>query len=311
MTESVEREPDDTCAACGGPLYQLADGYDACRGCGVEFNPGRRLAETLIAIVRMVREYVVLPSDHEAAAIALWVAQTHLIVAFDVVMFLHIFSPEPESGKTRLLEVVSKLVRAPWLVSRPTAATLFRMIELRQPTLLWDEIDRVFSVKQVDASTADLQAVVNSGHKRGAAVPRCVGEGKNLTVKDFPVFTSMAFAGINQLKLPDTVRSRSIPIALRRRAPDEDVRRWREREADSTARPIVLQLESLVLPLSGPLRDARPTIPEDLGDRAADGWEGLLAIADMAGGDWPKRAREASRMLNGLDRGLDATTIGV
>ncbi len=77
------------------------------------------------------------------------------------------------------------------------------------------------------------------------------------------------------------------------------------------AAPIVTKLESLVIPLSGPLRDARPAIPDDLGDRAADGWEGLLAIADLAGGDWPKLAREAARALNGLGRRLDAMTVGV
>jgi hypothetical protein len=303
--------PRGTCPGCGGAVFYLSDGYNACRTCGVEFNAGRRLSETLDDILGILNEYVVLPNEHAAIAIALWVALTWLIDAFDVVLFLHIFSPEPESGKTRLLEVLAKLVRIPWLISRPTAATLFRMIEERQPTLLWDEIDRVFNVKQVDAATADLQAVVNSGHKRGAVVPRCVGEGKNLKVKDFPVFTSMAFAGINQLKLPDTVRSRSIPIGLRRRAPDEPVRRWREREADALAAPILVKLQSLVTPLAGPLREARPNIPDDLGDRAADGWEGLLAIAEAAGDDWPKRARAAARALNSLGGGLDATTIGV
>jgi hypothetical protein len=77
------------------------------------------------------------------------------------------------------------------------------------------------------------------------------------------------------------------------------------------AAPIVAMLQSLVIPLAGPLREARPTIPEDLGDRAADGWEGLLAIAEAAGEDWPKRAREAASELNGLGHDLDATTIGV
>jgi Protein of unknown function (DUF3631) len=311
IAESNDSVPQGTCSNCGGIVFYLSDGYNACRTCGVEFSPARRLAETLEDIVRVLIEYVVFPTVHERHAIALWVVQTYLLPAFDVVMFLHIFSATVESGKTRLLEVLSKIVRAPWLVSRPTAATLFRMIEERQPTLLWDEIDRVFSVKQVDAATSDLQAVVNAGHKRGAVVPRCVGEGKSLKVKDFPVFTSMAFAGINQLKLPDTVRSRSIPIGLRRRAADEPVRRWREREADAMAGPIVAKLQSLVIPLAGALREARPTIPEDLGDRAADGWEGLLAIAEAAGEDWPKRARAAARALNSLGRELDAITIGV
>src|SRR5262249_9406292 len=39
---------------------------------------------------------------------------------------------------------------------------------------------------------------------------------------------------------------------------------------------------------------ARPAVPEDLNDRAADIWEPLLALADLAGVDWPEKARKAA-----------------
>ncbi len=39
--------------------------------------------------------------------------------------------------------------------------------------------------------------------------------------------------------------------------------------------------------------------PSALNDRAADNWRPLLAIADTAGGEWPKRAREAACVLSG------------
>jgi hypothetical protein len=35
-------------------------------------------------------------------------------------------------------------------------------------------------------------------------------------------------------------------------------------------------------------------VPEGLNDRAADIWEPLLVLADLAGGDWPERARKAA-----------------
>ena len=44
-------------------------------------------------------------------------------------------------------------------------------------------------------------------------------------------------------------------------------------------------------------------------DREADAWEPLIAIADAAGGDWPKRARSACKALcesaEGADQELD------
>jgi putative DNA primase/helicase len=47
------------------------------------------------------------------------------------------------------------------------------------------------------------------------------------------------------------------------------------------------------------LKDARPTLPDGLNDRAADNWEPLLAIAELAGGDWPMRALAAAIRLSG------------
>jgi len=50
------------------------------------------------------------------------------------------------------------------------------------------------------------------------------------------------------------------------------------------------------------LRAAVPAIPEKLGNRAADNWEPLFAIADAAGGAWPARAREiAARVAEPSD----------
>jgi hypothetical protein len=53
------------------------------------------------------------------------------------------------------------------------------------------------------------------------------------------------------------------------------------------------------------LEDADPDMPNELNDRAADNWRLLLAIADAAGSDWPKKARDAARKLAG---GVEAET---
>ena len=54
------------------------------------------------------------------------------------------------------------------------------------------------------------------------------------------------------------------------------------------------------------------TIPEldTLGDRAADVWEPLLAIADLAGEDWPTRARRAATALS-AQVSVDDDTVSV
>ena len=48
---------------------------------------------------------------------------------------------------------------------------------------------------------------------------------------------------------------------------------------------------------------AEPVIPDGLANRAADVWEPLLAIADLAGGRWPDLARKAALALTTAARG--------
>ena len=47
------------------------------------------------------------------------------------------------------------------------------------------------------------------------------------------------------------------------------------------------------------LADARPSLPDELSDRAQDVWELLIAITDFIGDAWPERARPAAVALSG------------
>ena len=47
------------------------------------------------------------------------------------------------------------------------------------------------------------------------------------------------------------------------------------------------------------LKSADPMVPDDLNNRAVDNWRLMLAIADLAGGNWPSRARAAAVALSG------------
>jgi uncharacterized protein DUF3631 len=102
-----------------------------------------------------------------------------------------------------------------------------------------------------------------------------------------------ALAGIG--RLPDTVADRSIGIRLVRRARGEKVERFRKREAQTWTTPIRNDLEawSNRAGVKANLREARPELPDELSDRQQDITEPLLAIADMAAGDWPERGRNA------------------
>jgi Protein of unknown function (DUF3631) len=215
--------------------------------------------------------------------------------AFDYVAYLHIKSPMPECGKTRTLEVLDALVANPWLTGRVTAAVLMRKVDAEHPVLLLDESDAAFSGEKEYAEA--LRGMLNSGFHRSGKASACVGQGANLTYKDFATFGPKAIAGIG--RLPSTVESRSIPIELRRRTKDEPVAKWRRREAWDMAGPLRARLAKALQPAVEHLRAARPELPDGLSDRAEDVLEALFAIADLAGGDWPQRARLAAVSLMG------------
>jgi Protein of unknown function (DUF3631) len=240
-----------------------------------------------------LRRYVVLTKD-QSVAVVLWAAHTHAFAAAVATAYLWITSAEMESGKTRLLEVLRPMVANPWFTGRTTAAALTRKVDKAKPTLLLDEYD---AIKNGDKEFAEtLRGVLNSGYREGGTVTVCVGQGANLGVREFSTYCPKAIAGIGDL--PDTVRSRAIPIILKRRLARERIERFRQRRDEPLLKQIGLSLEAEVENLIDDLASAEPDLPDGLSDRQEDVWEPLLAIADAAGGDWPVRAREAAVRLS-------------
>jgi hypothetical protein len=250
-----------------------------------------RLPELLEQACDFLRRYVVFETKSQPVAIALWVAHTHLLGAADFTPYLSITAPSKKSGKTTVLKCLLLLVPKPWYAIQPSEAVLYRKIEKDGPTLLLDEADALFCDKTAD-KTEPIRAMLNAGFEQDAVVPRCFGVHHD--IRDFKVFCAKAIVSIGEL--PDTIRDRSLLIRLLAKAKgDRSVHGFRKREATALAAPIKTAFETVSAneKLIESLRDARPTIPEQLNDRQADICEPLLAIADAAEDNWPERARHA------------------
>ncbi len=105
-----------------------------------------------------------------------------------------------------------------------------------------------------------------------------------------------ALAGIG--KLNDTLMDRSILLSLRRKLPSEQAERLRHAEP-GLFKQLAAKLARFSEDYSGQILSTRPLLPDTLGDRAQDNWEPLLAIADIAQGDWPHIARKAALKISG------------
>jgi len=155
--------------------------------------------------------------------------------------------------------------------------------------VLIDEIDTVFGDKA--GPVEGIRALLDSGNRRGTPVPRAIAQGRGYALVEFDVFCPKATAGIGGL--PDTVLDRAIVISMERRSRAEPVERLRESRVRVVAAPLRDALSGHIGEMDG-FTVLEAELPEDLDDRAQDGWEPLLAIADAASGHWPRTARQAA-----------------
>lgn len=249
-------------------------------------------AALLDDVLATLKRYVIFPSEHAAVATALWVAVTHTLAAFQSAPRLAISSPEKRCGKTRLLDVVSALSWKPLATVNATTAAIFRSIgDERPPTLVLDEADTIWGSKRQAEANEDLRALVNAGFQRGRPALRCVGP--NQTPTEFQTFCAVALAGIGGL--PDTITDRAVSFTLRRRMVDEKVSTFRERRDGPTLAALNQRLVTWSQSAVALLADAEPDMPVE--DRAADTWEPLIAVADLAGAEWAQRGRSACLVL--------------
>ncbi|MFB7663941.1 DUF3631 domain-containing protein [Kitasatospora sp. NPDC056138] len=266
-------------------------------------------AALLDEVERFHRRFNVFPSEAAYTAVVLWDAHTHLLDCFESTPRIAFLSPEPGSGKTRALEIMETIAPRPVLTTDVSPAALFRTVSDAdaRPTVLFDEIDTVFGPKA--AGNEDLRGLINSGHRRSGVVLRCVGDGGSQTVQPFPVYAALAMGGLGDL--PDTIMSRSVVIRMRRRAPNEMVEPYRERIHKAEGHKLRDRLAEWASSVRDQLHDVWPVLPEGISDRPADVWEPLLAVADAAGGHWPKRARTACIELVTASKANDKGSVGI
>jgi hypothetical protein len=160
------------------------------------------LAAVLQAVDAFVQRFVVVTAD-QAVTVALWIAHTHVIGAFDCTPYLQVTSATKRAGKTRLLEVIEPLVARPWLTQRVSAAALVRKVDAVHPTLLLDESDAAFKGDKEYAEAL-----------RGAMRLSTLGQGDDLSVR-----------ARRSARTPPSVpkRSRGLAICRTRSPPSFDI----------------------------------------------------------------------------------------
>ncbi|MEM7272658.1 MAG: DUF3631 domain-containing protein [Actinomycetota bacterium] len=249
-------------------------------------------ADLLHQVEQALRRYVILPSDEATTAVTLWIAASHAAPAWNTAARLVIRAPEKRCGKSRLLDIIEAICHRPIMTVNASPSAIYRLIGSAQgdpPTVLIDEADTIFG--DHSGPHEDLRGLLNAGHQRGR--PALRWDVNTRTVEELDTYAMAALAGIG--RMPDTIEDRAVIIKMRRRAPNETVHPYRLRRDAPPLNQLRARLHRWARSHHAELTRAVPEMP--LEDRAADTWEALIAIADLADGPWPELSRAAATVL--------------
>lgn len=98
-------------------------------------------------------------------AVALYVLHIYILDLIDLAPRFAVMAPEKQCGKKRVLECLNLITYRPLMLCNGSPASLVRITDIEQPTLLLDEIDRLFGPETI-GDHQDLRSLINAGYRK-------------------------------------------------------------------------------------------------------------------------------------------------
>jgi len=244
--------------------------------------------ELLAAAAAQFEKYIIIHDRVIAPIVPLW-------IAFAWVIDIATFSPilifqggDTEMAKSAASEVVSLLTPRAYMLVEPTGPAFYRFVDRLRPSLFLDDADKLLLRRP------DLAHIVNSSWKRGNYIPRTDAHG---VVHLFDAFGPRCLNGIDLLAhLAPATRTRCITIDMLPALEEEKDQITSMRYAAEDENFVILRRKFLrwATDNMAVLKSAKPKMPDGFFSRLEENYHLLFAIADLAGGDWPKKARAAA-----------------
>jgi Protein of unknown function (DUF3631) len=245
-------------------------------------------AALLTGLIGRIRRHVVCTAE-QALTAALWTLQAwaHADAATYSPILL-ITSAEPNSGKTTLINVITFLVPRGLPCVGISEAGLFRSIGKWDPTIIVDEADTAL------VENEPLRAILNSGWVRGQGTVRCIGDSKDPTY--FHTFCPKLL-GMKGRSLPDTTMSRCIVVEMRRKKSEERAEHFKHIDDDGLSE-LRRKCFRWAMDNGETLKAAESEMPSNFDNRLGDNWRLMFSIADLIGGEWQEKARQAAVIVS-------------
>ena len=192
-------------------VNELGRWSKASRDQWLEGQPTPTTLEVLRMVVERIDRYVTLPPDGvvgHRVTLALWVMMTYLVRSLPAVPYVYLSGPAG-SGKSRTMDVLSRLVFRPMMASSMTGPTLFRGRHANGGTILLDEAERM---REDSPDIAELRSMLLAGYRAGGRSSRLEAFGDTWKQVYFDVYGPVGLGSIKGM--PPALASRCIRVRM-------------------------------------------------------------------------------------------------
>ena len=214
-----------------------------------------------------------------ALVLAYFTLNSYVFDLFDTTPYICLESATPRCGKStveRLLGAVCAKARSVTAMNEP----IFRLIDSEHPTLLIDEAEGLEG--HSDRAQA-LRTILNEGYKKGARVPRCIGEQHE--IEFFDVYCPKLFACIGGVT--GALLDRCIVLHMERLPAGKKLRSSRLRVLKRDTVPLIENLKAYAVQSRNRLEALYNSEPDEgyweLKDREDELWGPLMIHARTIG----------------------------
>jgi hypothetical protein len=244
-------------------------------------------AELLTELRAQLRRYIIVHDEAGETAIVLWIpfAWLHEPIAVHSPILL-LEGADGGEGKTTGCGVVNFLTPRAFRAAELTGAAFFHIVDQHHPTLIIDDADKLLQRRP------ELTHLVNVSWIRGTKIPR---QDHGIT-RWYDVFCPKIISGVN-VQLEPTTASRCVKVRFLPKLKGEKVENFDEVDNEDF-QTLRRKCARWAADNAAALKAATPVLPPESNNRLTDNWILQLAIAELAGGDWPKLGREAAVKLS-------------
>jgi len=244
-------------------------------------------------IIGIVRDFGKLQKDIEYQIAANWCVATYFYDQFRAFPYLQ-FWGVIDSGKSRMLRMLSWFAYRPILHASCSASVMVREIDEFHPTILIDEINTKINFKTETGK--ELYNVLYEGYKSGSDYARCK-QGKDRGTVRHKVYSPKAFAG--RKVVDKALSSRCIDTPMRKAIPNNEDLPEELPELVQTIRSKLLGMKLIGIKLP---------VPEvDLHGRTREKFLPIIAVEQYFNGEYSDIVEYAKRLEDKQTKEMKST----